>query len=184
MAVAVALAVGGVAVGCGSDDDGNGGGSQAAGAAESPAAGGEDGGAKFVATGSDDEQIEQVLHQIQEDFDDVNGEGYCDKVVAAEQRDIVGFGENFGKGSTCSGVIDKVAQEALDRGVVQKPTKLLFVRVDGDRARARVSNGGRPPEWMPFVRRGGQWKVVESGFDPDPIGKIIKEQERKKAQGG
>jgi len=139
---------------------------------------------QFVATGSDEEQIEQILHEIQEDFDRGDGAAYCDKVTEEEQQDIIGFGRNFNKGSTCSGVIDTVAQESKLGGAEQKPTRFIAARVNGDRARVRVRNGPRAPEWMVFVREDGQWKIVESGFDPDPIGQIQREQAQKEKDGG
>ena len=165
-AVAALLAVGAIA-GCGGDDDGDAGASQ-------------DGGSEFVATGSDEQQIKQVLQGIQKDFDNVDGVAYCDKVTKAEQKDIIGYGRNFGKGETCVDVIEAVARETKLSGVEQKPTTFISAQVNGDRARARVKNGPRPPEWMPFVKEGGEWKVIESGLNPDPIGTII--QQGKKAK--
>jgi hypothetical protein len=145
---------------CGSEDDG---GAQAG----SSEAGD---GSEFVATGSDEQQIRQVLRGIQEDFDNVDGAAFCDKVVESDQREIVRFGRNYNKGKTCVEVIETTGAEARATGVEQRPTvPLSSPQVTGDRARVRVSNGGRPPEWMAFRKVEGEWKIVDSGLEADPI---------------
>lgn len=168
-----------IAGACGSDDDD--GGSQ--GAAQADSSGG---GSEFVATGSDSQQIRQVLHGIQEDFDNVDGKAFCDKVVEADQRDIAAFGRNYDKGKTCVDVIETTGAEARAKRVVQKPTKpLADPQVNGDRARVRVSNGGRPPEWMAFRKVDGEWKVVDAGLDADPLASAEKYAEKqRRAQKG
>jgi hypothetical protein len=151
---------------CGSDDGDDGG----DGAQARPATNGES--REFVATGGDAQQIRQVLHEAQEDFDRGDGEAFCDKLVPADRRDVAAFGRAIGNGTTCVGTIEKTAAEAKAKRIVQKPTVLVArAQVDGDRARMRVSNGGRPPEWMAFRRIGGEWKVVDAGLDADPLAK-------------
>jgi hypothetical protein len=168
MGATIAVVLGASAVaGCGSDDDGD-------------ASGSEGDTTEFVATGSDEQQIEQVLVGIQKDYDNVDGAAYCAKVTEKEQRDIVGFGRNFGRGTTCINVINRVARETRAAGVVQKPTRFISARVNGNRARVRVKNGPRKPEWEIFVKEDGDWKMVDSGFDPDPVGAILKEQQQSK----
>jgi hypothetical protein len=41
---------------------------------------------------------------------------------------------------------------------------VLSVRVDGDRATARVSDGGRPSQPMTFVKIDGDWKLPDPGL--------------------
>lgn len=161
---------------CGSEDDD--GGAQAG----SSEAGG---GSEFVATGSDEQQIRQVLRGIQEDFDNVDGAAFCDKVVEADQREIVQFGRNFNKGKTCVEVIETAAAEARAKDVEQRPTvPLSSPKVNGDRARVRVSNGGRPPEWMAFRKVEGEWKIVDSGLEADPVAAAqeLAEEQARRAQ--
>jgi hypothetical protein len=164
LAVAAVLAIG-VVAGCGGDDDDDAGASQ-------------DGGSEFVATGSDEQQIKQVLHGIQEDFDNVDAPAFCAKVSKAEKRDIIGYGRNFDKGLTCLDVIEKVARETSISGVEQKPTRFISAKVKGDRARVLAKDGPRPPEWLTFVKEGGHWKIADSGLDPDPIGAAKERYER------
>ncbi len=178
----VAVAVFALAAGaCGSDDDGDGAGDGAGDRASETGADFEKS-SDFAATGSDEQQIEQVLDGIQADFVNVDGAAYCDKVIPAERREIEAFGRNYRHGTTCVGVVNNLARETNKTGVKQNPTKLLSVRVNGSRATAKVSNGGRPPEPLAFRKMGGEWKLVESGFEPDPLVAAKKEEARKKAE--
>lgn len=169
VSVTIAVFALGVAA-CGSGEDGD----SAAQEQGSASKDGED----FVATGNDKEQIKQVLHQIQEDFENVDAAGFCSKTTAAERREVAAFGRNYKHGTTCVAVIDNQAKAASKAGVEQRSTKLLSAKVNGDRATATVSNGGRPSEPLPFVKVDGEWKLAEVGFEPDPLATLQKQQQK------
>lgn len=118
---------------------------------------------------NDEEQIKAVLREIQEDYDAGDGEAYCRKLIEGERQEVAAFGRNFGRGSSCVETIRTSSMIGGDKEVKQNPTILVSVRVEGERAVAEVRNGGRPPESMIFLKRGSEWKVVESGFEPDPL---------------
>jgi hypothetical protein len=170
------VAVGSVPIGagCGSDDDAGGGGQSAADATSSDAP------KQEVPSGTDKEQIAAIVQGIQDDFNRADGAAFCDKVVKAEQEEIVAFGRNWNKGSNCADVMSTTARQTNESGVKQKPTKFISAQVNGRRGRARVSNGGRPPEWMVFVKEDGEWKLVESGIEPDPIAAAEEQAKNKK----
>jgi len=122
---------------------------------------GDDGGA----IGDDRAQIEQVLDGVQADFVSGDSDAYCAKLTARARAQVAEYGRLSERGRTCEETIRKGSQLTRDAGIVQRLTKLLSVRVHGDRAVAKVSNGGRPPEPMRFVRRGGDWKIPDTGYD-------------------
>jgi hypothetical protein len=178
-AVTCALVGAVIAIGaCGSSDDD--GGSQG-GAAAADRGGSGSGDSDFVATGSDEQQIRQVLHSVQEDYIEGDGPAFCDKLVAAEQRDVAAFGRNYGMGETCVETIEKASTKARAGGIEQNPTVVVAKpRVDGNQARVRVSDGGRPPEWMTLRKVSGEWRLVDSGLDADPIAAAQKRTDAQK----
>jgi hypothetical protein len=167
----IALAAGG----CGSDDDGGGGaqGAQASGGTSKPA-------------GSDKDQIKILLRDMQRDYNKGDGDSFCARLVKAEQRDVAAFGRNLGRGKKCQDTISTISQQTLAAGVEQRPTKFVSAKIKGRRATAMVSDGGRPPEPMLFAKVDGEWKVFDTGFEPDPLdpGPEAKSKDKKASDGG
>jgi len=162
--IAVTAVIGlAAAPGCGSSDDGN-----ASGQAQADRATSDNPTNAVVddtsTGGSDRDQILAVLDGIQADFIAERARAYCAKLTDAGRRQIVAFGRPYGHTGGCVGVIAKLAAMTKQARVKQKPTKLLAVKVDGDQAVAKVSNGGRPPEAMAFVREDGEWRIPNPGF--------------------
>jgi hypothetical protein len=121
------------------------------------------------APAGDKEQIRALLRDIQADYDAGDGRAYCDKLIVAERREVAAFGRNFNRGQTCESTIRTSSKIGNERDLEQRRTTFVAARIKGRRAIARVSNGGRAPELMVFLKRGGEWKIVESGFEPDPL---------------
>lgn len=150
-AVLVALLAGLVSLaGCG-DDNGDGDNAKADSSSESRP--------------SDDKaQIEWVLDGIQADFDNLDPQAYCAKLTDGGKAKVVQFASQYGHGSTCVKAIGSMARLTAETATKQKPTKLLKVEIYGDQAAATISNGGRKPEGMLFVKQGQEWKIPDPGF--------------------
>jgi hypothetical protein len=164
---AIAMAVGATA--CGSDDsDGSTGQSSQAGKSELRS---DDYGIPTpdpaLRSGSNKDQIRYLLGALQSNYIVGKAAAYCSSISAAGRKQIAAVARQFGHGSTCEDfvtVTSKLTRDAKDQ-VKQKPTVLQSVRVDGNRAVAKVSDGGRPPIPMVFVKRDGRWKLLDPGFD-------------------
>jgi hypothetical protein len=113
---------------------------------------------------SDRAQIRQVMDDVQAAFVAVDGRAYCSMLAPAGRLQVERFGRSFQHGDDCVETINTVAAMTRDAGAKQRPTKILSVRIHGDRAVATISNGGRPPEPMRFVKVDGQWRVPDPGF--------------------
>jgi hypothetical protein len=156
--------------GCGSDDDDDAG---QAGAAQTqpakPASGnGGDATRDDAVPRSDAGQIRQLLADAQLDYLEGNAEAYCARLTAAGRAQVANFGRAYQQGDTCQEVIRKTSATAGETGLKQKPTKLLSVKVNGDIAVAQVSDGGRPPQPLRFVKHADGWKIPNPGFSTNP----------------
>lgn len=176
--VALALSLTALAVGCGSDDDGGGGGGQG-GAAQAEGSGAEpasnSGSGEEVVAGGPKEQIRATLEAIQQDFIDLDAESYCSRLSQSARAEVARFGKTYGHGDSCVEAIDRTSRLTKKAGVEQKPTKLLsFIEVKGNQAFAKVSNGGREAEALPFLKEGGKWRLAESGLDDAKVQKKYK----------
>jgi hypothetical protein len=145
--------------GCGTQDDE---GAQSRAAVTGPSA-------ADPSVAGDEDEIASVLRVVQEDYDSGDGRAYCDKLIASEQREVAAFGRSVDRGTTCESTIEASSRLGKEKGVEQRPTRFISARIEGGRAIARVRNGGRAPESMVFLKRRGGWKIVESGFEPDPL---------------
>lgn len=167
-----AAAIGLAACGSG-DDDGDGARAQTASGATGDAAAmdtqqGGDAGAGSAADPApvgDRGQIRRLLDEAQAAYIAGDGSGYCEMLTASGQEQIVRFAKAYGVADTCEQFIATTSQATKNAGIKQKPTKILAIKLDGDRARATVSDGGRPPQPFAFVKQEGVWKIPDPGFD-------------------
>jgi hypothetical protein len=129
---------------CGSSDDDGAGDGQASAADAGGAA-------------SDRQAFQDFLNDIEKDFVNGDGDGYCSRLTASAKKELGALG--FTKSKHCAAAVAELSKRTNASGVEQKPTKVLSVEVDGDVATARVRDGGRPPADVRFVKRGGEWKL-------------------------
>lgn len=132
-------------------------------AAMVPAAGcGDDGGGSgsgpASATG-DEASIRKLFKDFEAAYQAGDGERACRMLTAAARAEAAGL---RGDGQTCQQSVARIGATMGD--IEQQPSKILSVRVDGDRATASISDAGRPPVELPFVREDGGWKIAELGF--------------------
>ncbi len=100
-------------------------------------------------------EIEATFKKFEDEFQSGNAAAACGHLSSSGQRDAAAL--TGGSDETC---VD--ALKAFGRGVSgleQKPSRILSVEVDGNSAVASVSDAGRPPVDVPFVREGGEWKL-------------------------
>lgn len=146
------------AAGCGDNGDDNGNAAAGGGGQAADGAGGE-------LTGREAE-VNEALVGIQDDFVAVDGASYCDRLAPAGIRQVEDFGRAYGYDSgDCVKVVNTIAKNTRDSGIKQRPTKLISVKFDGDRAIATIRNGRRPREEMIFVNQAGEWKIPDPGFE-------------------
>lgn len=91
------------------------------------------------------------------------GDGYraC-RMLTKAAREEAG---NLISDQTCERGIAQLGDTAGD--FKQDPSKILSVRIDGDKAVASVSDAGRRAVPLPFVKEGGQWKISDLGLAPE-----------------
>lgn len=169
VAVATAIAL----AGCGSNDDGttaaSGGSATAvndgtgpAGDAGRPASG--EPAALPAATGSDARQIRVLLDYLQERYIAGDGPGYCAGLTADGRKLVAEISKSYRLGDTCEKFVVKTAQMGRETNTKQKPSKIVSVKVKGNRAVAQVSDAGRPPAPLAFAKEDGRWKLPDPGF--------------------
>jgi hypothetical protein len=119
-----------------------------------------------VAASGDRAQIESVLAAVQQAYDSADGEGVCSQLSARGER-LAGRSV-FSKAGDCAAVVEDFAQRARKAGLEQKPSRVTAVKVRGTKAVAMVSDGGRPPAPVRFVREAGSWKLASLGLGSPP----------------
>jgi hypothetical protein len=146
------------AAGCGSDDD-----SSAAreSARQAP-----------PAASSDEAMVKKVIADSKRDFTLGNGVAFCARLVPSERRDVVAFAQYISKAKTCPAALEKLSIGTTPERptTADDPPQTVNVRIDGDRATATVrdepDSAARSVE---LVKVGGDWKLLETGFDGDPL---------------
>jgi hypothetical protein len=147
LAASVALTLA-MAPGCGSEDD-SGGGSG-------------DGSAR-----SEEAQIKRIFDDWQARFIAGDGDAVCSRLTASAQQEIIAAKQSApgaGPDASCPEVVRALVKESNDAGLEQNPSRAVSVRIDGDTATAMVSDGGRKPQPVKFVKVDGVWKLPTAGF--------------------
>jgi hypothetical protein len=130
-----------VAPGCGSDDSGG--------------------------SASQEDQIKQIFDDWQASFIEGDGDAVCSRMTAAGRREIVAAKQSApgaGLGASCEDVVRAIVRESNEAGLEQQPSRAVSVRIEGDEATAMVSDAGRKPQPVRFVKQGGEWKLPSAGF--------------------
>lgn len=115
-------------------------------------------------SGSDEDQIRYVIEDLQSDFIVGDGDGYCSNLTAVSRKQIADVARSYQHGKTCQDFVTATSKLTRKVNPKQKPTVVLSVKVDGDRATATVSDGGRDPAPVKFVNQDGSWKVLDRTF--------------------
>ncbi len=109
--------------------------------------------------GTDEQQVHAVVATVQKAFLDRDGVRMCGHLTAVAQRQLRAMLLLNQRGGSCAEVVHEKSVGAA--GVDQNPTEVLSVKFAGDKAVARVSDGGRAPRNMRFVKQDGEWKVAD-----------------------
>jgi hypothetical protein len=136
-ATALALAV--AVSACGSDDD-------------------NDGADNNEPSGTPTQQVEQTLDQSQQAIIAGDGETYCSSLTAAGRASVAAYGRRTGRGATCAQTIATNARLAKTAGIKQQPTRVLSVKINGNTAIAKITDGGRSATKMRLTRESDGWK--------------------------
>ncbi len=167
---AITLAAGTAACGNDNDDADNNAGA-GAGAAKSdqadakqtsPADDTSDAASKQPAT--DDGQIRALIAQAQQAFKAGDGQTACDGLNAAGQRDILDYGKAMGIKGGCPDIVKSIAKTNKAAGLEQPPTRVVAVRVRGQRATALIRIPGTGPVRQGYQKINGQWKQQPLGL--------------------
>ncbi|HYI99607.1 MAG TPA: nuclear transport factor 2 family protein [Thermoleophilaceae bacterium] len=145
------LALGAVA--CGDSDD-DGGGS----ASESATAGG----------GSDEQQARATVESLYAAIRDSDAEGVCATMTEPAQKQVAQGAIGTGKGGTCTDGFQRFLDAAERAGGLNLTlkAKVQRVKVDGDKAVARVTFGKARAGNIPLVKVDDEWKLDQAGAAP------------------
>ena len=124
--------------------------------------------------GNDKAQLRQLLDDLQADYIAGRAEAYCSRLTAAGREQFAEVARDYEHGETCEDFVTVTSKLTRESVVKQLPTVVLGVRVNGDRATLRVSDGGRPPQNMKFVKIGGEWKLPDPGVRSALAGQAVK----------
>jgi ketosteroid isomerase-like protein len=152
LAATVLLALGAVACGD-SDDDGDGGG-----ASQSSAASG----------GSDEQQARATVESLYAAMRDGDAEGVCATMTDPAQKQVAQGAIGTGKASTCAEGFQHFLDAAERAGGLNLTlkAKVQNVKVNGDKAVARVTFGKQRAGNVPLVKVDDEWKLDQAGASP------------------
>lgn len=127
-------------------------------------------------TPSEEDRVRQVLLNAERDYVTMDGEGFCARLIAKEQREVAAFARSMGKDRTCPQEIASSARRAVESGIEEgsTPPESIHVRIEGNRATVRVAGGVSAAEPGELVKVDGEWKVAEAGFEADPLARYAK----------
>lgn len=117
---------------------------------------GDDDGAATPASDRDDkEAVANTFTSFEAEFHAGEVERACERITdeaVVDLAELTGVPER-----DCLALLGRFA-ESIDE-IEQEPSKVRSVRVDGDRAVAAISDAGRTPVPVRFVREDGGWKI-------------------------
>lgn len=119
------------------------------------------------ASGGEQDEIKQIFDSWQASFIAGDGEAVCSRLTASGQREIVAAKQSApgaGSDASCEEVVRALVRQSKEAGLEQQPSRAVSVRVDGDTATAMVSDAGRKPQPVRFVKQDGEWKLPSAGF--------------------
>ncbi len=120
-------------------------------------------GSDSATSGSDADEINQLVRQIAVDANDKDWDGYCEALSANAKAQLAEYGEPFAGRGDCAELMDKASGLEDDDDFNGKTdpdrVKVTGLSVNGDRATALVTPGGA----VSFVREDGRWKMGAPG---------------------
>jgi ketosteroid isomerase-like protein len=145
------LALGAVA--CGDGDDGGGGS-----ASQSAAAPG----------GGDEQQARATVESLYAAIRDGDAEGVCATMTAPAQKQVAQGAIGTGKGDSCADGFQQFLDAAERAGGLSLTlkAKVARVKVNGDKAVARVTFGKARAGNIPLVKVDDEWKLAQAGASP------------------
>jgi ketosteroid isomerase-like protein len=145
-AALVALGVGG----CGDSDDDSGGGAQGAGG------------------GSDAQQARATVESLYAAIREEDAEGVCATMTEPAQEQVAQGAIGTGEGSTCADGFQRFLDAADRAGGLNLTLKAKVerVKVNGDKAVARVTFGKARAGNIPLVKVDDEWKLDQAGPAP------------------
>lgn len=151
LAAAVLLAFGAAA--CGDSDDGDEGG-----ATSRSAAGG----------GADEQQARATVESLYAAIRDGDAEGVCATMTEPAQKQIAQGAIGTGEGDTCADGFQQFLDAAEKAGGLNLTlkAKVQSVKVDGDKAVARITFGKARAGNIPLVKVDDEWKLDQAGPAP------------------
>lgn len=149
---ATALLAFGVAA-CGDSDDDDGGAGQGA------AAGG---------GGSDEQQARATVESLYAAIREGDAEGVCETMTAPAQKQVAQGAIGTGGGGTCADGFQRFLDAAERAGGLNLTLKAKVgrVKVEGDKAVARVTFGKARAGDIPLVKVDDEWKLDQAGATP------------------
>lgn len=116
---------------------------------------------------SQEDQIKQIFDDWQASFIAGDGDAVCSRMTAAGKREIIAAkasAPGAGPSPSCEAVVRAIIRESNEAGLKQQPSRAVSVRINGDKATAMVSDAGRKPQPVQFVKEDGEWKLPTAGF--------------------
>lgn len=144
--------------GCGDSDDDDGGGA------------GQKGSQAANAAGGDEQRAQATVESLYTSIREGDAEGVCATMTEPAQRQVAQGAIGTGKGGTCAEGFQRFLDAADRAGGLNLTLKAKVerVKVDGDKAVARVTFGKARAGDIPLVKVDGEWKLDQAG--PAPSG--------------
>jgi hypothetical protein len=114
----------------------------------------------------DKEQLTQLVRDMQQAFTQGHGDTYCALLTPAGQAEIVRYAKMLSvPGGTCQAITRTIARQSRAAGLTQEPTRVLAVRVRGQRATVLVRISDRFNSRIRFVKQDGDWLLSSPGLE-------------------
>jgi hypothetical protein len=116
---------------------------------------------------SEEDEIKQVFDAWQASFIAGDGKAVCSRLTASGKREILAAKASLQGGGTaasCEEVVRAIVRRSDEAGLDQQPSRAVSVRIEGDTATAMVSDAGRKPQPVKFIKQDGEWKLPSAGF--------------------
>jgi hypothetical protein len=110
-------------------------------------------------------QVEHAYASLQRARMQGDGRRYCAGLTVAGRAQVE-RNSIFARGKSCAAAIAAGGRAERLANVGKKPIVIVSARVEGDRATVLVSDEGRKPAPVRFIRIGGTWKLPDPGFRP------------------
>lgn len=116
-------------------------------------------------SGSDEQHARATVESLYTAIRDGNAEGVCATMTAPAQKQVAQGAIGTGEGSTCADGFQRFLDAADRAGGLDLTLKAKVgrVKVNGDKAVARVTFGKARAGNIPLVKVGDEWKLDQAG---------------------